>query len=1059
MSRKTSDVFRTSFLTIDRTFDPNNSQLFFRALQAPLNTRNNPFLNNGADRFYSLSPAQSNDPSLRINKYDASGTLLNYGYLYDTQFNPLPPGFLLIVAGGIGPNTLVYSENGISWVPSQTGLADACLTIAYDGFTWLAGGIDNTGHITVVYSSNGRTWLPNIGGSGLFTQSCSTLATNGSIWVGGGRDTDTLIGFSYDGLTWNVATTESIFTGTNITTIAQNGINWLAGAGTYNNGPVPNPLGRSSEGIHWEAIDLSGISIDNVYTICWNGDLWVVGGDVNGVSVIIYSTDSYAWFSSTSATVIPSSIRALAWNGLQFVAGGYDSAGLGRTLAYSDDGITWTASTTTNMFPFYCNGVTWDGNRWEAVGIKAYNGEFSIATSLDGLTWLGNLSGTNALPQGYAVAVNNRLPFVGSKASNQSSTAPLSLLSGINPQFGSAIGYSTDGISWTFLPNASTIARGNGITGMTWNGTLWIAGVSPVGPPNNARGYPTLIYSYDGIIWNVSASAFAEANGLLSATLTSWGRNKFILAGGFFDPITNLPGKCVIQSSDGITWSRINYFTTTNNSGILFGAYSNGTFWLLLGSAGGGEAFPGIYYSSDNGLTWQPSVSANATLPYGGNFAAWNGHVWSLISRSIYTNDCICGYSYDGINWTRGTLQGVSKFQVTSLACNGSMFIMTGLPISGTNLKPIMYSYDGIDYYPVSYIPDSSVLYVLSINWTGTLWTATGSISGVGVVLYSYNGVYWYRSYRGSEYINTDYGSFSATNRVNPTAGNTLPPAVINQGLTPPNGSMIYTDKANNLYKSSILNVDETNGIVGINQTAQSYTDLAGTSIQAALELSGGSITVNTFKQENIAGLFLTANNVNAGSGGRIEWKDRVTNKGWRMDNNANASNHLQITAYNANVGTLCMDFDGSGNVGIGTVTSNAYKLIVKGNMNITGSYSATLGKSFMIDHPDPALNKTHTLRHSCVEGPSRGDNLYRWTITTINKTAQQSLPSYSPYLNENWQFIVKATNSFGRGYVTLSPDETFFTLTTNEEGTYSILGIATRKDEASRSFVLEPVK
>jgi hypothetical protein len=47
----------------------------------------------------------------------------------------------------------------------------------------------------------------------------------------------------------------------------------------------------------------------------------------------------------------------------------------------------------------------------------------------------------------------------------------------------------------------------------------------------------------------------------------------------------------------------------------------------------------------------------------------------------------------------------------------------------------------------------------------------------------------------------------------------------------------------------------------------------------------------------------------------------------------------------------------------------------------------------------------------------------------------------------------VRATDSFGRGYVTLSACETFFTLTTNQEGTYSILGIATRKDEASLAF------
>jgi hypothetical protein len=100
MSRLTSDVFRTSFLTMDGTFDPNNSQLFFRPLQAPLNTIDN--------SFYSLGAAQSNDPSLRINKYSSNGQLDRFGYLYDTQFNPLPPGQSLLLAGGSIPFIIVY---------------------------------------------------------------------------------------------------------------------------------------------------------------------------------------------------------------------------------------------------------------------------------------------------------------------------------------------------------------------------------------------------------------------------------------------------------------------------------------------------------------------------------------------------------------------------------------------------------------------------------------------------------------------------------------------------------------------------------------------------------------------------------------------------------------------------------------------------------------------------------------------------------------------------------------------------------------------------------------
>ena len=108
---------------------------------------------------------------------------------------------------------------------------------------------------------------------------------------------------------------------------------------------------------------------------------------------------------------------------------------------------------------------------------------------------------------------------------------------------------------------------------------------------------------------------------------------------------------------------------------------------------------------------------------------------------------------------------------------------------------------------------------------------------------------------------------------------------------------------------------------------------------------------------------------------------------------------------------------------------------------------------SFQISHPDPAKHDTHLLRHCFVESPTRGDNLYRWTLTTTNKTCVQILADYSPFLNENLQFFVSPLNFFGAGYVTLSEDEKQFTLTVSEDGTYNVLGIGTRKDEIARTY------
>ena len=71
----------------------------------------------------------------------------------------------------------------------------------------------------------------------------------------------------------------------------------------------------------------------------------------------------------------------------------------------------------------------------------------------------------------------------------------------------------------------------------------------------------------------------------------------------------------------------------------------------------------------------------------------------------------------------------------------------------------------------------------------------------------------------------------------------------------------------------------------------------------------------------------------------------------------------------------------------------------------------------------------------------------------TSNGSCVQALPSYSVHLNENWQFFVNAKNTFGTGYAILSQDERTFTLFGSEDGSYSVVGVATRKDKGALAF------
>jgi len=1015
MSRLTSDVFRTSFLTMDGTFDPNNSQLFFRPLQAPLNTTDN--------SFYSLGAAQSNDPSLRISKYSSNGQLDRFGYLYDTQFNPTPPARFIIVAGGLAPNTLVYSQDRSIWAVSPNGstfLTTSCLAIAYDGFTWVAGGI---GTRNVVYSSNGTTWLDISGASNILPVQCSSIATNGDLWIAGGIGSNNYCGlcFSYDLITWynNSVNIRNIFLQGTVSSIAYNGSLWLAG-GSNVIGSMSSAIASSNDGIYWTDLSATIAPILNeCYALCWNGSLWLAGGNYSGSGRILYSIDGNAWSIANLNGSIRTSVRSIAWNGIVLVAGGYDANNTSNTLAYSYDGINWSG-TLSSVFSSLCTGITWDGITWQAVG------QGGIATSLDGLTWTLNAQGSALLPQGKAIAINKILPLVAPKAPLPDPTSPLTLVGGRDTITGCTIAYSTDGITWNSSQQVASVF-GNAIANaLCWNGFLWTGGFDTSG------NYPSIGYSYDGITWNSSSSGSVIIPDFIQSI--AWGVT-FFLAFGYTGSQYRL-----IRSTNGITWTDVTP-SPFNISGPYATLQYNGSVWVLTGNGSGtGQS---INYSYD-GITWNNSISGSAIFRTC-NTIAWNGRIWTAAGRNSSANPTVA-YSSDGITWIQGTLTydpGTSL----SIAWNGSLFVMVGISNIG-------YSYDGITWYPADEIPITPVPNMLSVTWTGTLWTATGDISGgTGVILYSYNGTTWYNSYNGSNIV-TNEGRVIASNRVNPYNGNTLPPSVLNQEITVPDGYGICTSNANNLYKSPNLYMDEVSGVLGINQITQSYTDIANNPIRAALEISGGSVIVNTYRTDAVPGLYLTASNVAAGSGGRIEMNDAVNNYGWRIDNAVAAINRLKIQSETGGTLSIVMDMrSDSQTIGIATTAGGTDRLRVQGNALVTGYLTVNGSKSFLIDHPNPALKDTHKLRHCCVEGPTRGETLNRWTLVTSNKSCVQTLPRYSPYLNEHWQFFVSPKDSFNSGYVILSEDETFFTLYASEDGTYSVVGVATRKDKAALAF------
>jgi hypothetical protein len=114
------------------------------------------------------------------------------------------------------------------------------------------------------------------------------------------------------------------------------------------------------------------------------------------------------------------------------------------------------------------------------------------------------------------------------------------------------------------------------------------------------------------------------------------------------------------------------------------------------------------------------------------------------------------------------------------------------------------------------------------------------------------------------------------------------------------------------------------------------------------------------------------------------------------------------------------------------------------------GSISKASG-TFDIPHPDPVKAADDwRLRHSFVESPTRGDNIYRFTVN-VDGEAVIDLPDYWPHLNENPQVWVTPSDCFGRGYGMVSEDGKTLRVRVDTPGTYNVLLIGTRKDQAAR--------
>lgn len=312
---------------------------------------------------------------------------------------------------------------------------------------------------------------------------------------------------------------------------------------------------------------------------------------------------------------------------------------------------------------------------------------------------------------------------------------------------------------------------------LEWNGKMHVLTV------RNELDYANFnyLYSYDGSNW------FTSSDLSNSSILTSKNPYNIKWTGSHYDIMGNLTsssGNVIMRSSDGIKYSIIN----TNIQGPIYDLETNlehphtivfpKNVTLALG--GNIADTTKIAYSTDEGISWTPSVNSSQVFTSTATNAVWTGKKWVAVGAGGNT----IAISFDGNTWigqgsyaltTAGYAIGWSKEQallvaggagtnslaysncgcywnglgntilstVYDIQWNGSIWIAGGIPVSGN--KSLAYSYDG----KVWGLPTQTNLfdvYAKKITWNGSFWIAGGlstSSNNSYNLAFSSDGIKW----------------------------------------------------------------------------------------------------------------------------------------------------------------------------------------------------------------------------------------------------------------------------------------------------------------------------
>ena len=321
--------------------------------------------------------------------------------------------------------------------------------------------------------------------------------------------------------------------------------------------------------------------------------------------------------------------------------------------------------------------------------------------------------------------------------------------------------YSYDGFLWNAATGVSPSNIQNSGHVLSYNGNMWLFGCQP--SPESANN-PAIYYSYNGINWYGTNAIFGSggtpAENYEVCLCIIYKGDMWVASGH----LTNSSFSTFMwQSYNGIDW----FNTTTNFLGnyIITGNINNNIntiCWdgkkLIVGGQCTNYSYNNFTYSYD-GINYFGNYNYTTTYEIITDIT-YNAQTKSNIITS--QNKLIAGgkpngslslslfYNYGGNVYNTGTTginfgtwtgcTGADTSECNAIDYSGNLYVSAG---SGTN--SLSYSNDGIKWYGLGTNIANKLYNANAVLYKNGLWLVggTNSTNQSGIILYSYNGLWW----------------------------------------------------------------------------------------------------------------------------------------------------------------------------------------------------------------------------------------------------------------------------------------------------------------------------